>query len=91
MNVHRSEFRKANGQRLRVKRQVTGGIEFEEPDPIERTVGFQLNGRSEVTRHRMRRIAQVKGWELGQFKLKNLGGSRQRHPARRRSRGPARG
>ena len=64
------EFRKANGQRLRVKRQVTGGIEFEEPDPIERTVGFQLNGRSEVTRHRMRRIAQVKGWELGQFKLK---------------------
>lgn len=33
------EFRKPNGQRLRVKRQVTGGIEFDEPDPIERTVG----------------------------------------------------
>lgn len=63
------EFRKPNGQRLRVKRQVTGGIEFDEPDPIERTVGFQLNGRSEATRHRMRRIAQVKGWDLGQFKL----------------------
>lgn len=64
------EFRKPTGQRLRVKRQVTGGIEFDEPDPIERTVGFQLNGRSEVTRHRMRRIAQVKGWDLGQFKLR---------------------
>jgi hypothetical protein len=63
------EFRKPNGQRLRVKRQVTGGIEFDERDPIERTVGFQLNGRSEATRHRMRRIAQVKGWDLGQFKL----------------------
>src|SRR4051812_36574412 len=63
------EFRKPGGQRLRVKRQVTGGIEFEEPDPIERTVGLQLNGRSAATELRMRRIAQVKGWELGQFKL----------------------
>src|SRR5262245_33611946 len=62
-------FRKPNGQRLRVKRQVTGGIEFEERDPIERTVGFQFNARSAVTDMRMRRIAQVKGWDPGQFKL----------------------
>lgn len=30
-------FRRGN-KRLRVKRQVPGGIEFEEADPIERTV-----------------------------------------------------
>ena len=29
-------------RRLRIKRQVPGGIEFDEPDPIERTVGVQL-------------------------------------------------
>jgi hypothetical protein len=63
------EFRKPNGQRLRVNRQVTGGIEFDEPDPIERTVGFQLNGRSEATQLRMRLIAQVKGWDPGQLKV----------------------
>ncbi len=40
------EFRKRGGQRLRARRQVPGGIEFEEPDPIERTVGLQLSGRN---------------------------------------------
>ena len=64
------DFRKSSGQRLRVRRQVAGGIEFEEPDAIERTIGFQITGRNAATRFRMRRIAQVKGWELGQFKLK---------------------
>ncbi|MEO8678611.1 MAG: hypothetical protein ABI665_06175 [Vicinamibacterales bacterium] len=62
-------FRKPNGTRLRVKRQLPGGIEFDEPDAIERTVGLQINGRGEATRQRMRRIAQVKGWDPGQFKL----------------------
>lgn len=62
-------FHKPTGARLRIKRQVPGGIEFDEPDPIERTVGIQLTGRGEATKQRMRRIAQVKGWDLGQFKL----------------------
>lgn len=62
-------FRKPNGQRLRVRRQRPGGIEFEESDPIERTIGLQISARNEVTRIRMRHIAQIKGWELGQFKL----------------------
>ena len=65
-------FRRPNGTRLRVKRQLPGGIEFEEPDAIERTVGLQINGRAEATRQRMRRIAQVKGWDPGQFKM-NVG------------------
>ena len=70
MNEHITiGFRKPGGQRLRVRRQVPGGIEFDERDAIERTVGFQLKGRNEATRVRMQRIAQVKGWDLGQFKL----------------------
>ena len=56
-------------KRLRIKRQVTGGIEFDEPDPVERTVGIQLKARGEATRQRMRRIGQVKGWAPGEFKL----------------------
>ena len=63
------EFRKPGGQRLRVKRQLSGGIEFVEPDPIERTVGIQVNPRGEATRQRMKRIEQVKGWGPGGFRL----------------------
>ena len=63
-------FRKPDGGRLKVKRQTPDGIEFDERDPIQRTVGFQLNGRSDATKERMRRIAHVKGWDPYQFKLK---------------------
>ena len=63
------EFRKPNGQRLRVKRQVSGGIEFEEPDPIERTVGIQINGRGNATKQRIRSLEKVKGWGPGGFRL----------------------
>jgi hypothetical protein len=58
-----------NDRRLRIKRQVPGGVEFDEPDPVERTVGVQLTARGEATRQRMRRIGQVKGWAPGEFKL----------------------
>ena len=63
------EFRKPRGQRLRVKRQLHGGIEFDEPDPIERTVGIRVNARGEATRQRMKRIERVKGWGPGGFRL----------------------
>jgi hypothetical protein len=56
-------------KRLRIKRQVPGGVEFDERDPIERTVGVQLAARGEATRQRMRRIGQVKGWAPGEFRL----------------------
>jgi len=46
-----------------------GGIELDEPDPIERTVSVQLAPRGEATRQRMKRIAQVKGWQPGEFRL----------------------
>ena len=62
-------FRKPDGSRLKVKRQTPDGIEFDERDPIQRAVGFQLNGRSDATKERMRRIAHVKGWDPYQFKM----------------------
>lgn len=64
------QFRKQNGARLKVARQTPDGIEFEENDPVERTVGFQLNPRGRATEERMRRIARVKGWRLDEFRLR---------------------
>jgi len=57
------------GRRLRVKRQLPGGIEFDEPDAIERTIGISFDGRTEATRERMNSIRRVQGWDPGQFKL----------------------
>ena len=62
-------FRKS-GRRLRVKRQRPGGIEFDEPDPLERTVGIEFSPRDEITRLRMDSIRRIQGWEPGQFRLK---------------------
>jgi hypothetical protein len=59
-----------NGKRLRVKRQVPGGIEFDEADPLERTVGIGFDARSDATRERMNSIRRIQGWDPGQFKLK---------------------
>jgi hypothetical protein len=59
-----------NGKRLRVKRQLPGGIELDEPDPLERTIGIQFSPRDEPTRFRMDSIRRVQGWEPGQFNLK---------------------
>src|SRR6266540_28482 len=58
-----------NSKRLRVKRQLPGGIEFEEPDPLERTIGIQFTAHNEATRMRMDSIRRIQGWEPGQFKL----------------------
>jgi hypothetical protein len=63
------QFRR-NGKRLRVRRQLPGGIEFEERDPLERTIGIELSGQTEVTRMRMDSIRRIQGWEPGEFKLK---------------------
>jgi hypothetical protein len=62
------QFRK-NGKRLRVKRQLPGGIEFDERDPLERTVGIRFSARDEITRMRMDSIRRIQGWDPGQFKL----------------------
>jgi hypothetical protein len=59
-----------HGKRLRVKRQLPGGIEFVERDPLERTVGIEFRGQNEVTRMRMDSIRRTQGWDPGQFKLR---------------------
>jgi hypothetical protein len=58
-----------NGRQLRVKREVPGGIEFEERDPIERPVLYQIAGRNEATRERMRSVRRIHGWAPGEFRL----------------------
>jgi hypothetical protein len=62
------QFRR-NQKRLRVKRQRPGGIEFDEPDPLERTVGIQFGARNEATRMRMNSIRRIQGWPPGEFRL----------------------
>ena len=57
------------GKPFPLKRQVDGGIEFDEPDPIERTVGVNFDAASPATRERMNSIRRVQGWDPGQFKL----------------------
>lgn len=62
------QFQK-NGRRLRVKRQLPGGIEFDEPDPLERSVGIAFSARDDPTRVRMDSIRRIQGWQPGEFKL----------------------
>ncbi|RPH54318.1 MAG: hypothetical protein EHM89_18720 [Acidobacteria bacterium] len=62
-----------NDKRLRVKRQRPGGIEFDEHDPLERTVGIEFGARDEITRVRMDSIRRIQGWQPGEFKLKMSG------------------
>jgi len=57
------------GKPFPLKRQLTGGIEFDEPDPLERTVGVTFDAASPATRERMNSIRRVQGWDPGQFKL----------------------
>jgi len=58
-----------NGKPFPLKRQLTGGIEFDEADPIERTVGITFDAASPATRERMNSIRRIQGWDPGQFKL----------------------
>jgi hypothetical protein len=60
---------KRNGKRLRVRRQLPGGIEFDEADALERTVGIEFSPRNEITRLRMDSVRRIQGWQPGEFKL----------------------
>lgn len=59
-----------NAKRLKVNRQVTGGIVFDEPDPIERTIGLGFMARNDATELRMDNVRRTQGWLPGQFDLK---------------------
>lgn len=58
-----------NARPLRIKRRVPEGIEFDEPDPIQRTVYIGFDAANDITTYRMRRVRQLQGWDPGQFKL----------------------
>ncbi len=58
-----------NDTRLRITRQVPGGIEIDEPDPIERSVYIGFEAADDITAYRMRRVRQLQGWDPGEFKL----------------------
>lgn len=57
------------GKRLEVARELSDGIEFNEPDPIRRTIAIGFDAATDATRERMNSIRRVHGWEPGQFKL----------------------
>jgi hypothetical protein len=61
---------KKKGTFLRIRRHLPGGIEFDEPDPIERTVGLAFKAGTPSTAERMDSIRRRQGWEPQQFKLK---------------------
>lgn len=62
------KFRK-NNKALRINRQLSGGIEFDESDPLERTIGIEFYHDNEITRLRMDSIRRTQGWQPGQFSL----------------------
>ena len=69
MNEYIEVTLRRNGRRLRIKREVPGGIELDEPDPIERTVAIGFDAANEISEYRLRRVRQLQGWDPGQFKL----------------------
>jgi hypothetical protein len=58
-----------NGKPFRIKRQIPGGIEFDEPEPLERTVGITINAGSPATEERMNSVRRIQGWDPGTFRL----------------------
>jgi hypothetical protein len=69
MNEHIEIRFLRKGKPFPLKRQLPGGVEFDEPDPLERTVGITFDAASPATRERMNSIRRVQGWDPGQFKL----------------------
>ena len=63
------QFRR-NDKPLRIKRQVPGGVELDEPDPIQRSVAIGFVPANEITQYRVRRVCQLQGWDPHEFKLR---------------------
>jgi hypothetical protein len=63
------QFRRKN-RPYRLKRQVEAGFEFEEPDPLTRTITLGFTADNDITRYRMERIQRLKDWQPGRFDLR---------------------
>jgi hypothetical protein len=62
------QFRRKN-KPFPISRQVSGGFEFEEPDPPTRSIDVGFSPFGDATEFRMRHIRQVKGWGPQEFRL----------------------
>jgi hypothetical protein len=69
MNEYMEINLRRNDKLLRVKRQVPGGVELDEPDPIERSVFIGFDAADDITAYRLRRVRQLQGWDPFEFKL----------------------
>ena len=69
MNEYIEISLRRNNKRLPIKRQVPGGIELDESDPIERHVTIGFAAADDITGYRLARVRQIQGWDPGQFKL----------------------
>jgi hypothetical protein len=71
MNEHIEVKFLRNNSWLKLAREVPGcGVEFDEPDPITRSVYIGIRGANNITEYRLRRVRQVKGWAPGEFRLR---------------------
>ena len=58
------------GKPYRVARQVKGGFQFQESDPLTRSIDIGFAAFDDGTKYRMQRIRQIKGWAPGSFDIK---------------------
>jgi hypothetical protein len=64
------QFRRRN-RPLKLRRQLPDArVEIDERDPIARRVGITFRPSNDISRYRMRRIQQIKGWQPGEFRLR---------------------
>jgi hypothetical protein len=63
------QFRRKN-KPFAIERQVTGGFEFDEPDPPARSIDVGFSPFGDGTKYRMMHIRQVKGWSPQEFRLR---------------------
>ena len=63
------QFKRKN-KPFRIARQIKDGFEFEESDPVTRTIGIGFSPYDDGTKYRMMHIRQIKGWAPTEFRLK---------------------
>jgi hypothetical protein len=69
MNEYIEVQLRRNDRPLRIRRQVPGGVELDESDPIERTVYVGFDPADVITKFRMQRVRQIQAWDPSVFKL----------------------
>lgn len=58
------------GKPFRLKREVSGGVEFDEPNPLRRTLHLGFSAADPITEYRLSHVRQIQGWGPGRFRLR---------------------